>query len=189
MNYFFSWNTIIKTKLTILISGFVIVMLLCLSCDDTPLNSTGEPGTKIYFEVEYINYAWGYAYRGWMIDSDGGVWSYNPARDRISYLYHPDGYYSEQELQSKYEHAKGFIRNIAYDNLLWNQTLATLVSANDRSDTTQDGYDMGMMYYSVYKYRPFNSQFQKIILQAEGDMVFHSTSMPAVALVKWMKSL
>jgi hypothetical protein len=143
----------------------------------------------MFFETEYINFAWGFAYNGIMVDQDGDIYSYDPAKDTISVLYHTDGYYTEQELQSKHQHAKTYLRRVAEDSLKWNHDLVNKVAINDFSDTTRVGADMGNLEYSVYIYRPLISKYQKIIFRVEGDFTFYNKSENAIALVTWLKKL
>jgi hypothetical protein len=167
---------------------FVICTFLLLSCKDSGVNNQNQSNDKIIYEVEYVNYSWGFNYHGTMIDQDGSIYSYNPAKDTISVLYHAE-YYTEQELQSKYQHAKTYINKIAEDSLNWSHNLATEVTNNDFSDTSRLGADMGELEYSIYIYRPQMSRYQKIILKVEGDWTFYNKSQYAISLVTWLKKL
>jgi hypothetical protein len=141
----------------------------------------------MFFETEYINYAWGFVYQGTMIDQDGSIFSYNPAKDTITVLYHTDGYYTEQELRSKYQHTKTYLRKVNEDSLKWSHKLATLVKVNNFSDTVRVGADQGGLEYSVYIYRAENNEYQKVTLRVEGDQAFYNKSESAIALVTWLK--
>jgi hypothetical protein len=169
--------------------GFIILALLLLSCKDTSVNNQNQNNDKPFFEIEYINYAWGFSYEGTMVDHDGSVYTYDPAKDTVAPSYNADGYYTEQEMQSKYNHVKTFIRKVAEDSLEWSYDLAVKVTINDFSDTTRVGADMGSLEYSVYIYRPQNSKYQKILLKVEGNLTFYNKSESAIALVTWMKKL
>lgn len=166
----------------------LLLALLLFSCKDSSVNNNIRNGSNsIIFEVEYLNYAWGYSYNGIMIDNEGKKYSYNPAKDTIPYLYHEDGYYSERELQAKYGHFKTYIKTIPGDSLNWSHGLATLVSTTDYSDTTHTAIDAGTATTSVYLYRPQKNKYQKIILKVEGDFEFHNKSQSAVTLAAWLK--
>jgi hypothetical protein len=170
-------------------TGFTILAFILLSCKDSSVNNQTQNNDKIFFETEYINSAWGFSYHGIMVDQGGDIYSYNPAKDNISLLYHTDGTYTEQELQSKYQHAKTYLRRVAEDSLKWSHDLAAKVAINDFSDTTRVGADMGSLEYSVYIYRPLIAKYQKIIFKAEGDFTFFNKSESAIALVTWLKKL
>ncbi len=165
----------------------MILTLLLLSCKDASVNDQSENLDEIVFESEYINYAWGFSYQGKMVQKDGSIFSYNPAKDTIPVLHHADGYYTKQELLSKYQHAKTFLRKIDVDSLHWANDLAIKVTTNDLSDTMRVGADMGSFVYSVYIYRPQNTKYQKIILRTDGDYTFYNKSENAITLVTWMR--
>jgi len=42
--------------------------------DGTDISMTNQ---RIYFQYDYINFAWGYQHSGWLIDSSGNVHCYN----------------------------------------------------------------------------------------------------------------
>jgi len=165
----------------------MLLALLLFSCKDSSVNDQIPNGSSIIFEVEYVNYAWGINYQGVMIDKDGKEYSYNPAKDSTPYLYHSDGLYTERELQSKYGHAKTYIKTIHSDSLNWSHNLANQVTTSAYSDTTQEGADMGELTYSVYLFRPQVNQYQQIILKVEGDYAFYNKSQRAITLAAWLK--
>ncbi len=167
----------------------ITLMFLLLSCKDSSVNNKNQNAEKYFFETECINYAWGFVYQGTMVDQDGSIYSYNPAKDTGSVLYHDDGYYTEQELRSKYQHAKLYLGKVSEDSLKWSYDLATKVTINNFSDTTGGGVDIGEIEYSVYIYRPQTFKYQKIILRAEGNTIFYNMSESAITLVAWMEKL
>ena len=165
----------------------ILFAILLFSCKDSSVNNNNAPG--IIFEVETENYAWGIVYQGVMIDADGNEYSYNPGKDSISYLYHSDGYYTYQELKSKYEHFKTYIKKVPSDSLSWSHNLSTKVTTTDYSDTSREGADMGSSYFSVYIDRLGSGKYQKIILKVEGDWAYYNKSENAIALAGWLKRL
>ena len=166
----------------------LLLALLFFSCKDSSVNEQIQNNSSnIIFEVEYVNYAWGICYHGIMIDNEGKEYSYDPAKDTIPYLYHADGFYTERELQSKYGHAKTYIKTIRSDSLNWSHNLANQVTTSAYSDITQEGADMGELTYSVYLFRPQVNKYQQVVLKLEGDSEFYNKSQSAVTLVAWLK--
>jgi hypothetical protein len=166
-----------------------ILAVVFFSCGDSSVNNQTQNGAGILFEIENVNYAWGFFYQGIMIDQDGGVYSYNPAKDSVHFLYNADEGYTVQELQSKYQHGKTYLKQVTNDSLKWARDAASQVTTNDFSDTTRVGADMGSIIYSVYIYRPQTNKYQKNVLKVEGDATFYNKSESAIALVLWLKTL
>lgn len=167
----------------------MLLILLLFSCKDSNVDNNNLNSGNIIFETEFQNFAWGISYHGEMIDTDGKVYSYNPAKDSVLPLYNADGFYTDQELRAKYQHHKTYIKTIPNDSLNWSHTLAAQVTTTDYSDTSSVGADMGAMTYAVYLYRPQIRKYQKIILKVDGDITFYNKSESAMALAAWLQHL
>jgi hypothetical protein len=167
----------------------LLLAILFFSCKDSSVNNQIQTSNGIFFEAEIVNYSWGFVYHGTMIDPNGNEYTYNPAKDKIPVLYNYDGYYTNQELQSKYQHAKTLFSKVSFDSLSWSQDLAEKVRTTDYSDTTYGGTDMPLISYSIYIFRPQIAKYQKIILRVEGGYIFYNKSESAIALVGWLKQV
>ncbi|MBI5020529.1 MAG: hypothetical protein HZB59_03755 [Ignavibacteriales bacterium] len=165
----------------------MILVILLTSCKDATVDIVNQSQHEMYFEIEFINFAWVPTYQGTMIDQDGRVYSYNPGKSGAPVLYHADGYYTERELWSKYQRAKTYLGNIIKDSLKNRYELAAQVIINDFSDTTCGGTDMGSLEYSVYIYKPQIGKYQKIVLDHDGDCTFYNKSESAINLAAWLK--
>jgi len=165
------------------------IAILIQSCEKNPVDGETQEDGKLLFEIELVNFAWGFAYQGEVIEEDGLVYSYNAAKDTNAVLYHADGFYSQQELAAKYRHARTYLKPIPPDRLLWSHMLAGSVRVGDFSDTTRVGADMGALTYSVYVFRPEISKYQKIELRVDGDYSYYNRSESAQLLVDWLKQL
>ncbi|MDP3150945.1 MAG: hypothetical protein Q8N83_17645 [Ignavibacteria bacterium] len=165
----------------------MLLALLLFSCKDSSINDQIPNGSSIIFEIEYVNYAWGISYHGIMIDNEGKEYSYDPAKDTIPFLYHADGFYTDQELQAKYGHVKTYIKTIRSDSLNWSHNLANQVTITNYSDTTRVGVDAGSETYSAYIFRPQINKYQQIILKVDGDYSFYNKSQSAITLAAWLK--
>ncbi len=168
-------------------STILFLLLQVVSCQQASFTGGDLVGSETLFETELVNYAWGFAYQGTVIDQDGSMYSYNPGKDTIHVLYHADGYYTKEELHAKYAHARSFIRIVSPDTLQWLTTLAASVTPNTFSDTTHPMVDAGIVQYSTYIYRASAGKFQQVVLRVDGDYHFYNTSQSAVSLAAWMK--
>ena len=170
----------------------VCIAILCLavfSCRDSGIGEAGTAGGKILFEIEQVNYAWGFNYHGRMIGEDGMMYSYNPGKENIPVLFHADGFYTPEELSSKYQHSRNFIRKVGGDSIAENCRLAINVAPAAFSDTAFVGADMGSTLYSAYVYRPLVGKYQKLTLCVDGDVSFYNRSDAAIALTARLKKL
>jgi hypothetical protein len=161
------------------------LLLPALSCKDLSSNDEMQDQGHVYFETEYIIYGPVYAYNGTVIDHEGNVFAYDP--DLYPVLYHEDGYYSEDELVTKYAHNRTFIRTMSGDSIRWMRALAISVPMDDYSDTVWAAEAQWTLSYSIFKWNPLVSRYQKVILRLEGSRFFYNKSENAVALVDCMK--
>ncbi|HAP37063.1 MAG TPA: hypothetical protein DCQ28_14475 [Bacteroidetes bacterium] len=167
----------------------VVVIITLFSCRDSIISSETQSLGKIVFESEYINYVWGYSHNGKYAGEDGKVYSYDLAKSNIQWEDNSDGYYSEDELISKYHHFDTLRSEIPNDTIQWAFNLALLVDPNACSDTTRYGADMGSITNSVYLYRAEKKKFQKIVLDQEGDWRWHNTSEGAIELMRLIRRM
>ena len=167
----------------------LLFVLLAVSCKDAGISPLNENIGNVFVETEYTNWAWGFQYQGKIILQNGSVYTYNPGKDTMAVLHHDDELYTEAELQSKYAHRQIFVRVVHSDTISLIRRLAAEVTANEFSDTTGVGADMGSFVYSVYVYRPESTRFERRILKLEGDWTFYNKSKAAIALVGLMKQL
>ncbi len=167
---------------------FIFLLLQVVSCQQASFTGGDLVGSETLFEIELVNYAWGFAYQGTVIEKDGSMYAYNPGKDQTPVLSHADGYYADEELHAKYAHQRAFIRRVSPDTLQWLRSLAAAVTPNVFSDTTDARRDAGEVEYSAYIPRKATVKFEKVVLRVSGDFEFYNTSQNAFILATWMKA-
>lgn len=150
---------------------------------DTSVNTQ-----NILFEVEYINYAWGFNWSGFYINKYGEVYSYIVDRDSIPRI-SENGYYSEQELMNKYRQNSKLVKNLDYREVSDQKSLIPLTASASNSDTLNGGADMGISKFKCYSYDWKKRKYQEIILLQEGDRTFKNLSPAADSLARWLKEI
>ncbi|NOX87789.1 MAG: hypothetical protein GXO77_02105 [Calditrichaeota bacterium] len=143
---------------------------------------------KYYFEIEYVNYAWGYQQRGIYIDDSGNVYSYKfDSGDKPQTPKSPP-YYSGEELSEKYEHNKTFCRQLSKKLFEEKTKLIPLTMKAAYSDTTFPMADAGILAYKCYYFDKSNDRYLEIILKVKGDMSYKNLSPEAELLVEWLEN-
>jgi hypothetical protein len=168
-----------------------LVLLACaiLSCGDGGISPSDQTLGPLVFEIEHINFAWGFTYQGKAVFEDRNLYSYNPGAEGIKVLYHENEQYTASELASKYRHRREVVGTVAADTLLYMGQLVSGVRVGDNSDTTMRGADQGTAVYSVYRFWADESKYQRVILRVEGDWSYHNKSEAAITLVELMRRL
>jgi hypothetical protein len=163
--------------------------LIAISCHDLGTGLQSPDLGEVLFEIEHVNNAWGFVYRGVIVDENGEMFTYDPGRDSASVLYHDDEWYSKEELIMKYHHGREFVRPVSPDTLGRMRDLSLSVVSGTYTDTVRVGADMGALVYSVYTRRANPLMYKKIILRVEGDWTFSNNSESAIELVTILKDV
>ena len=163
-----------------------LVLLLTSSCKDASTNPGSLTVPRMFFESEYVNYAWGYSHSGRFIDTSGLVISYDIARSGDHWEPNRSGYYTESEIWAKIHHRDTVRGLVPADTLELLKSLGLASMVGTYSDTTCPGADMGALIYSCYVFQADSLKFQRIILRVDGDCRYHNTSENAIELAAWL---
>lgn len=117
------------------------------------------------------------------------MYTYDLAKSNIRWEENTDGFYTEEELNSKFHHFDTLRSVISKDTIVWGYNLAISVNPKTYSDTVRYGADMGSYTNAIYLYRSEKQKFQRIVLNHEGDLRWHNTSESAIELFQWLKRM
>lgn len=168
---------------------FISLTVSVFACRDSIITSDSQALGRIVFESEYINHAWGYSHSGKYSGEDGKIFTYDHAKSNIQWKESSDGFYTEDELISKYHHFDTLRSMIPKDTVLWMYSLAISINPNTYSDTARIGADMGSNTNAIYLYRDDKKKYQRIVLNQEGDWRWRNTSESAIELTQWFRRM
>lgn len=176
------------------IPKFLVTTFVCLSffaLSNCSLIENGDEGNAqtYYFEVEYVNHAWGYLHNGFYIDKTGDVFTYNYNEQDDPWDPETHDHFSAEELIDKYSHSNSLCDKIDFITLKEKQLHIPIALAGNISDTTSDGADMGTLSYICYLYNSNTNLYTPIILEVRGDFAFKNESEAAKNLVQWLGTL
>jgi hypothetical protein len=159
-----------------------------VSCKDDGVSPNPEPSYRYVFEIEYINFAWGYSHHGIYIDSAGRLFQYS--YEGSSDIWHPDstGFYTQEQLASKYSHRNTLMNTLRRDTVNKYFRMIEAAALGTYSDTTATAADMGEFAYIAYKYNPVTKKYQQVVLRVEGDFTFLNQSQSAMTIAGWLKA-
>jgi len=154
---------------------------------DTPVDIINQ---KILFEVEHINYAWGWMHYGRYIDNSGKLYSYSYLNANYEDRWKPqrNGIYTESELFEKFNHSKEFVKQISYNDLIQMANLIPAASKGKLSETVHVGADAGSLTYKGYLYDESKNEYIEVILRVSGDDFFENLSPEAKIIAEWLIS-
>jgi len=141
---------------------------------------------EFLFEIQYVNFAWGFSHSGTYIDNKGNVYNFKFDSSK-QFISHKKEWYTESELKGKYSINKKFVKRIDIDTIERKKELIKSAIQGSYSDTLDTGADMGKLTYSCYMIE--NNMYRKIILKAEGDMTYQIKTPGADSLIIWLKTI
>ncbi|NOQ71773.1 MAG: hypothetical protein GQ574_07225 [Crocinitomix sp.] len=160
-----------------------IFSLILLGCNKEKYDSIPHG----YYTMVYQNFAWGYTFNGWMIDSDGNVNSFNlpEGMNGADSL----GYISESELIENISNCDGIIGSVTKRKLYTQNKLINKAANGAFSEGTSHGADMGQYSYYCYQFDTDVGRYKRILLHTEGDWSYYNESNEAKAITRWMKKI
>jgi hypothetical protein len=91
------------------------VLAAAAACSNSATDLGDIPDAQDYlFEVEYVNYAWGFAWQGFHVDRNGDVWSY---RLSSPWAHAGEAPFSRSELREKYDVQPEKVATVDIDRL------------------------------------------------------------------------
>ena len=169
-------NLMYKTIISILILAIVIV-----SCKKEDLNEFNQP---VLFEYEYINHAWLYTHKGWMMDEEGNVRGFKLPEEWNN----PDekGYITKQELVDNLEQADTLYTTVDESDLLnhFNNRFDMQGAITDTSDVIMADAGIGTLY--VYVWDEEVEKYEKVLLASKGDLSVTNMNSSAKSAVSWL---
>lgn len=149
-----------------------------------PCSETALSLQKIYFEVMYENYAWGYALNGIYIDSDGLIYSYS--WEHGSDPWQRGDSLTEEDLFEKYSHNPEVIGHLDHDFLQAKIGQIEPAAAGPVSPPVYRCADFGIYYYLAYTFDSLAGIYTPVILYQAGDEARKNYSLEAFELFDWL---
>jgi hypothetical protein len=185
MQHFNGFSRLINKIFSHAMKKIIIFLLsflgICACSSDSQFNK------RIYFELSYLNYAWGYVHQGWVIDQDGKVYSFrNPKQWNM-----PDeeGYIKHNDLNNNRLYCDSIINTVDSKSLNYFVSLIPSVAYKSVTDKKWTGCDAGVLSYCCYYYDPTKGKYKQIILKESGDYSRENTSQYAEAISNWMSTI
>jgi hypothetical protein len=163
---------------------FLFTILLITGCKKNIVISEKQ---TILFQVEYLNYAWGYAHTGFIIDSEGNVLTYknpqdwnfpdkdfsinqNQVKDNISKCANSGKKIPKVELQ-KYAN---YIKNISSSKVTALKNVAA---------------DAGSLQYICYQFFENSGTYKSCLIKMEGDFTCENLNFFSKKVSTWLKNI
>ena len=155
--------------------------LLFVSCsDDVAL--TGEQ--EVYFEVHYTNQAWGNQFKGFLIDKQGLVRTY----DKPASWKDIDGTLtlSKENMDANIGQTTVSSTQIAASELDKYIAISRKVNSDSFSKPANGGADLGLVRLYSYTYNADQKTYTAVLLRQTGNVIIQNQDANAAELADWL---
>ncbi|WAC12949.1 hypothetical protein [Dyadobacter pollutisoli] len=162
----------------------LLLLTSFLGCSD---DITVSDGQEVFFEVNYSNQAWGYQFKGFLIDKDGRVRTYDKPDKWINGL--NEASFTAEDLQANLSKTTLSSYLVPAADLSKYIAQAALVNDSDFTKPTQVGADGGATSFYIYRYNPSSKDYKAILLKQIGDVEIFNKDTDAKTIADWLTTL
>jgi hypothetical protein len=164
------------------LAAWVVLIGGCAGTDE----DDARGGGRYLFDVYEENFSWGYTLRGFYVDRNGDVWSYDHSDER---WLPGDGAVrlSEADLKEKFDHGRKVLTlgaKVVRDKL----RLIDVASRGGIARFSQSR-DRGRYAWVAYQYDPDRRNYRVVVLGADGDWIESNSTSAAQELVAWLNEV
>ena len=170
----------------IMLSILILTLASSLgACSD----DSGQIATKqnIYFEVTYINFAWGKQFKGILIDKDGKIRTYdkpakwNTASEKTEL--------SVTQMEENVANTTLSVKTVSTTELKENIGKINAIAAGNFSKPVNGGADRGTTSFFAYRYDEARSVYIPVLLGETGDLEVSSMDKSSIEISAWLNGI
>jgi hypothetical protein len=163
---------------------FLLTLLFISGCKKNNVISEKQ---VILFQIEYINYAWGYQHNGIIIDNEGNVLTYkNPQNWNF-----PDKDFSltENQVRENLRNCENSNKRIPNDELQKYTNHIKNISSSKVTALKNIAADAGSLEYICYQYSEKTRNYKGYLIKKEGDFTCENLNFFSKRVSAWLKNI
>lgn len=177
-----------KTKTRLFTAILFLITTSLSSCSDQDINkSTVQTDQQVFFEVSYINQAWGKQFKGFIINKDGQIRTYdNPAKWNST-----DGK-TGLTLSQIQENIAGTVlskTNVSTADLQNYTAKISSIAGSEFTKPVSGGADRGITSFYAYRYDQDKKVYTPVLLSQTGDVETYNKDKSAVDISTWLTGI
>lgn len=169
-------------------SVYILLLLSALSfesCKEKPHIINLEQ--VILFQMDYINFAWGYHHHGFMIDSDGRILTYeNPEKWNFA---DDNLILTEDQIAENISMCRILPERIPLETLNKYSSYINNIAGSKITARRQTGADAGTLQFICYKFSGNSMMYKGFLIKTEGDFTEENLNFYSKKVVSWMKEI
>lgn len=168
-------------------AAVIVLLALPCGCSHTAATEDLENIGRYVFEVYEENYSWSHTLRGFVIESDGSVHTYDHSSERWVPQQNRAGRLSAADLAEKFSGSKNQL-TLAADEVRAKAQLLPMVARGTLTRSSQ-ARDRGRFAYVGYIYDAERDNYRAVVIGADGDWLETNTAPAAQELLTWLKEV
>jgi hypothetical protein len=138
---------------------------------------------EVFFEVNRVNYAWGFQNSGFLIDKMGRVRTFDKPKD---WKFATDGPLTVVQMDERLSKTTLAKYTVPAGELAGYVNKLKRVSGRDFTEIVNAGADMGASAYYIYRYDGASKTYHAILLQSVGDNNVYNKDSDAKEIAEWL---
>lgn len=159
----------------------ILVGVLFSACSDDVQVPNEQ---QVYFEVNYANQAWGNQFKGFLIDKDGRILTYDKPAKWIAA--EATAMLSSGQLEANLSQTIVSGQQIGAADLDKFATKAKQISDAAFSKPVNGGVDLGLTRFYSYHFDAATKTYRLKLLRQTGNVVIHNTDSHAEDVADWL---
>jgi hypothetical protein len=173
-----------KTR-SLLSGAYICLLILLFSGCSNDIDLSNEQ--EVFFEVNYANNAWTYQFKGFLIDKEGRIRTYDLPAKWVNVA--GGTTITVDELDANLSKTAFSSHSVPITELNKYKSEAAQVTDADFTKPENVGADMGGTSYLMYKYDPSRKVYKAILLKQTGDVVIYNKDSKAKEIGDWLTQI
>jgi hypothetical protein len=166
----------------------ILITFLLLSSSGCKKKSVINEKQAILFQLDYVNYAWGYQHNGYFIDSEGNILTYyNPPEWNF-----PDKELSLSDAQIAQNISRCIIsgKKVPKDELQkYSNYIRNFASTKVSALKNEGAADAGSLEFICYQFMADKKSYKGTIIKMEGDFSCENLNFFTKKVTEWMRDI
>jgi hypothetical protein len=164
---------------------FILITIILIS--GCKKNIVINEKQAMLFQVDYVNYAWGYQHTGFIIDNAGNILTYkNPQNWNFP---DKDLNLSESQVRSNLECCLKTGKKISSQELKKNSGYIKNISSSQVTAMKNVAADAGSLQYICYQYSESMGTYKGTLIKMEGDFTCENLNFFSKKVSAWLKNI
>jgi hypothetical protein len=160
---------------------FSTLAALSVSCSDDVVVTNEQ---EVYFEIHYTNQAWGNQFKGFLIDKQGQVRTYDKPASWNDI--EPSPTLTKEQMEANLSQTTVSATKTDATELNKNIDSAKKITGDSFSKPLNGGADLGFTRFYSYTYNADTKTYTAVLLRQTGNVIIHNQDAHAKEVADWL---